>query len=191
MKPTPDLNAIYFPNQFLIAMPQATAQFTDALTYVCDHTDEGAMGVIVNYPLALTLHDILKQMNIECDKNVDCSQAIYYGGPIQCDRGFVLHAKTEHWHASLDLSAELTMTTSRDILEAMAKGEGPQSRMVFLGYSAWEAGQLENEVADNKWLNTPVNHDILFDIPYQKRRDAAAQQLGVNLDCISHDTGHS
>ncbi len=182
----------YLGQHFLIAMPKRTSlQFIDALTYICDHSEEGAMGVIVNYPLELTLADMLVQMGIKQDPKVDCSQSVYYGGPIQCERGFVLHRPHGKWYASLPLDDELMMTTSRDILEAMAVGNGPTETMVFLGYSGWEAGQLEMEMANNTWLSSPADLSILFQVPYQQRRQAAARILGVDLSTLSHDAGHA
>lgn len=176
---------------FLLAMPHVTSQFIDALIYICDHSEEGAMGVIVNYPLELTVADLLEQMNIERDHKIKCNQPVYYGGPIQCDRGFVLHRPCGKWYASLKLNDDLIMTTSRDILEAMATGEGPQEAVVFLGYLGWEENQLETEVVDNIWLSTPADESILFKVPYQQRRQMAVQALGIELTSLSHDIGHA
>ena len=182
----------YLPHHFLIAMPEkATSQFIDALTYICDHTEEGAMGIVINYPLDLTLENMLKQMNIDSDDTVDCSQPVYYGGPIQCERGFVLHRPQGQWYASLSLTHDLSITTSRDILEAMAKGKGPPDSIVFLGYCGWEAGQLETEMADNIWLSSPADLAVLFKTPYHQRRSAAANLLGVNLSTLSRNAGHA
>lgn len=187
----PQQDTLSFTHHFLIAMPHGMGQLTDALIYICDHTEEGAMGVIVNYPLELTVADLLVQMGIEQSADIDCSQSVYYGGTMQYDRGFVLHRPHGNWFASLALNDELMMTTSRDILAAMAEGKGPTESMTFLGYLGWDAGQLETEMTKNMWINHPADPAILFDIPYQKRRDAVAQSLGVDLSALSHDAGHA
>ncbi|MCD6055980.1 MAG: hypothetical protein K0R12_942 [Gammaproteobacteria bacterium] len=182
----------FLQHHFLIAMPETTsAPFLDALIYICDHTEEGAMGVIVNYPLDLTLKDMLDKMNIKPDLTTRGTQSIYYGGPIDATRGFVLHRPCGQWYATLSLNKALSITTSRDILEAMALDKDPHENMVFLGYLSWQSGQLEAEMADNLWLSTPADLSILFQTPYQERRHAAARLLGVNLNQLSRDAGHA
>lgn len=179
-------------NQFLLAMPTLQdPNFHRTLTYVCEHSEHGAMGLVVNRPMALTVGEVLQHLDIEPRSTGIAQQPVHYGGPVEPERGFIVHSPVGHWDGTLALSESLGVTTSRDILEAMARGEGPDKALVTLGYSGWAAGQLEDEVARNSWLTCPASEDILFDIPAEERLASAAARLGIDLDLLSSDTGHA
>ncbi|MGK9066842.1 YqgE/AlgH family protein [Stutzerimonas chloritidismutans] len=182
----------YLKHHFLIAMPHmADPNFAQALIYIVDHTPEGAMGLVVNRPSGLTLTDVLEQLRPD-DPITGISQqlVILTGGPVQTDRGFVLHPAGSQFQATLDLGS-LGMTTSQDVLFAIADGHGPRQHLVALGYAGWEAGQLESELASNVWLSCPAQAHILFDLPFEQRLSAAAASLGVDLNLLSSQVGHS
>jgi len=177
-------------NQFLLAMPTLEdPNFQRTLTYICEHSEHGAMGLVVNRPLALTVGEILRHLDIEPQATAIAQQPVHYGGPVEPERGFILHSPVGHWEGTLALSESLGVTTSRDILEAMARGEGPDLALVTLGYSGWGAGQLEDELVRNSWLTCPGSADILFDTPAEERLSAA--RLGIDLDLLSSDAGHA
>jgi len=179
-------------NQFLIAMPSlADPNFYHTVTYVCAHNDEGAMGIVINRPMEMSLGDILSQMEIEITDDEAKIVPIFDGGPVQRERGFVIHRRGGDWDAMLPVSDDISVTTSRDILAAVAKGEGPGQALIALGYAGWGAGQLEREMADNAWLNGPADQRILFDLPHEQRWEAAAALLGVDFDRLSDQTGHA
>lgn len=179
-------------NQFLLAMPTLEdPNFHRTLTYVCEHSEHGAMGLVVNRPLAITVGEVLRHLEIEPGAGDLAQQPVYQGGPVETERGFILHAPLGRWEGTLQLADDLGVTTSRDILEAMARGEGPERALVTLGYSGWGAGQLEAEVAQNAWLTCPASRDILFDVPPEERLVTAAARMGVDLDLLSSDTGHA
>ncbi len=178
---------------FLIAMPQLEdPDFFRSVTYICEHSSKGAMGLVVNHPTQLSLTDILFNLGITNCASKYASQPIFAGGPTQRQRGFVLHRPTrKHWESSLSLHDSLSITTSRDILEAIAKNKGPKDSIVTLGYADWEAGQLEQEIANNVWLCCPADPDLLFDVPVQDRWRAAAQLAGVELSRMVLEVGHA
>jgi len=179
-------------DHFLIAMPNLSdPNFAQSVTYICEHTDEGAMGIVVNRPLDLTLSDVLEQMDIAKGDDQTGARPVFSGGPVNIERGFVLHSATRPWHSTLRISPNICITTSRDILEAMAKGEGPEDTLVALGYAGWASGQLENEIAQNAWLSTPADLDIIFHLPPEQRWEAAAASLGVDLKLLSSEAGHA
>jgi putative transcriptional regulator len=179
-------------NQFLIAMPSLQdMNFSQTVTYICEHNEEGAMGIVVNRPTNLLLHDILEQLEIN-DINLEArEESIYIGGPVQPERGFVLHHDDSSWDSTLKVTSELSVTTSRDILESIAAGRGPNSHLVALGYAGWDSGQLEEEISANSWLNGPADTQIIFSTPPELRWKAAAKLLGVDMDLISGDAGHA
>ena len=179
-------------NHFLIAMPgMEDPNFSRTVTYICEHGEHGAMGIVVNRPSELTLADVLSHMQIpEVDPEVG-RQAVYTGGPVEEERGFVLHTPPGDWDATLAVTEEISVTTSRDILEAIARGEGPQRALLALGYAGWGAGQLEEEIQHNAWLNGPADPAIIFDLPPEQRWAAAARQLGVDLNLLSTEAGHA
>lgn len=180
-----------FTDQFLIAMPGLEdPNFFHSVTYICEHNDHGAMGIVINHPSELTLRTVLEHMNIEADGDTD-RIPIYSGGPVQPDRGFVLHAPGGTWSSSIQVAEGVALTTSRDILEAMARHQGPEDCLVALGYAGWGAGQLEREIAENAWLTAAADPEILFRLPAGERWQAAADRLGVDLSLLSGDAGHA
>ena len=149
------------------------------------------MGIVINQPLDLCVDEILEHLHIRADGDLG-ETPVMAGGPVHMDRGFVLHRPTEQeWESSLRVTDEITLTTSRDILAAIARHRGPSESLIALGYAGWSAGQLEAEISDNSWLTLPADSAIIFDVPYQQRAQAAASQLGVDLNLISGEAGHA
>lgn len=184
-------HATSFRDHFLIAMPALSdPNFDHSVTYICEHNDEGAMGIIINRLMELTVAEVLEQMAIEPSRNFDTSQQIHEGGPVQLEHGFVLHSPVGAWQSSLQVGDEIALTTSRDILSAIAHGEGPAHYLIALGYAGWGPGQLEQEMADNAWLSGPASPHILFELPVEKRWSAAAALLGIDLNLLSNEIGH-
>lgn len=179
-------------NHFLIAMPSlADPNFSHTVTYICEHNEEGAMGVVINRPMDISLSEVLEQMEIEPSNNLDTSVSVNGGGPVHPEQGFVIHRPLGAWQSSLSVSDEVGLSTSRDILTAIAHGEGPSEYLIALGYAGWGPGQLEEELAQNAWLSGPVSMEILFGLPLEQRWAAAAALLGVDLNLISSDFGHA
>lgn len=179
-------------NQFLIAMPSmADAFFTRTVTYVCQHNEDGALGIVVNRPADLNLGDILEQMNINALDPRAKTMPVYFGGPVHPERGFVIHQPLGEWDSTLRLSDDLALTTSRDILEAIARGDGPERVLIALGYAGWGKGQLEREILDNAWLNAPINQGVLFDLPPAQRWSSAVKTMGIDLALLSSQAGHA
>ncbi len=178
-------------NQFLLAMPGLTGSyFGNTITYVCEHNDQGAMGIMVNRPSEFSLVDLLDQLHINCG-GTSIEIPVLEGGPVASDRGFILHTSERNFGSSLDLGNGLMLTTAREVLEAIAEGEGPREYLVALGYTGWAGGQLEAEMKDNSWLNCPASEEVLFTTPYDKRVDAAARTLGIDFNLISGRAGHA
>jgi putative transcriptional regulator len=179
-------------NQLLIAMPSLEdPNFARTVTYICEHGEHGAMGIVINRPTDLRLADVLKHMEISGGMGEAGEQTVFLGGPVEEERGFVLHTESRDWDSTLQIEDGIGITTSRDILEAMARGEGPGKTLVALGYAGWGAGQLEQEIQQNAWLSGPVDRAILFDLPPDKRWEAAARVLGVDLHLLSNEAGHA
>lgn len=180
-------------NQFLIAMPTlGDPNFHRTVTYMCAHNDEGAMGIVINRPLELNLGEVLGHMDIESTDPRVNDMPVLQGGPVQRERGFVIHCPTGGtWDAVLEVTDEIAIATSRDILAAMACGTGPERALVALGYAGWGAGQLEREVAENAWLSVASDDSIIFDAPYEDRWERAAKLLGIDPDRLSGQAGHS
>ena len=179
-------------HQFLISMPSMDESgFSHTVTYICEHDDEGAMGLIINRPTNVALDEIFNQLDIHSVTRTPRSQPSYSGGPVQTDRGFILHSNDCNWESTIKISDHISLTTSKDILTAIARDEGPQNSLVALGYAGWGAGQLEQELADNFWINTPASEEIIFNTPPDKRLDAAMAQLGISLEQISPHSGHA
>ncbi|QSA95705.1 YqgE/AlgH family protein [Methylococcus sp. EFPC2] len=178
-------------NHFLIAMPgMADPFFAKTVTYLCQHSEEGALGIIVNRPSDLTLSDIMQQMNIEVREPEMGNTPVYFGGPVQPERGFVLHDAPGQWDTTLQVTEGISLTTSRDILEAMARGEGPKKVLVALGYAGWSKGQLEREIVENAWLNAPADKNIIFEHPSAQRWRAAAESVGIDISLLTTQAGH-
>ncbi len=179
-------------NQLLIAMPNlADPNFFHTVTYICDHGDSGAMGIVINRPTEIKVSEVLEQMQIDVTTEETVQEAVFLGGPVEEQRGFVLHTGARRWDSTLRVADDVSVTTSRDILEAMANGEGPAQSLIALGYAGWGAGQLEQEMLENAWLTVPADKAILFDLPPTQRWEAAAKLLGVDLSLLSGDTGHA
>lgn len=179
-------------NQFLIAMPGLDdANFHHTVTYLCQHSEEGAMGIVINRPSGLRLNDILEQLDISDTPLPAAEQPIYIGGPVQTDRGFVLHTNGTKWDSTLQITPTISVTTSRDILGAIARGKGPEKSLIALGYAGWGKGQLEQEMSANTWLNGPAPENVLFDLPAEARWEAAANALGIDLNLLSGEAGHA
>ena len=179
-------------DHFLLAMPGLTEGiFSHSITYICEHGESGAMGIIVNQPLDLTVKEIFDHLQITTLGDF-ANMPVMAGGPVQMDHGFVLHRRCEReWEASLKVTPEITLTTSQDILRAIAGGDGPEQHLIALGYAGWSAGQLEQELADNAWLTLPGRSDIIFSTPAEERLPAAAALLGVDMNLISGQAGHA
>ena len=179
-------------NHFLIAMPNLRdPNFARTVTLICEHSIEGAMGIVINRSTDLRLTDVLQQMNIDGGASHNRDTPVYLGGPVQNNRGFLLHEPLGSWESTLAVTPSLGVTTSRDILAALADNSGPQRFLLALGYAGWTAGQLEREIGENTWLSGPADPEILFDTPTEGRWAAAAQHLGVNLAALSGEAGHA
>lgn len=180
-----------FKNQFLVAMPGLEDEnFDHSVTLMCEHNDEGAIGLVINRPIELKFSEMMAQMGLAFDA-ADGEQHIYWGGPVQPERGFVVHREPGGWESSMQVADHLFITTSRDILRAIGLGEGPKEYFVALGYAGWSAGQLETEILSNAWLNTPVDQAVLFQTPARDRWKAATRLLGVDVTQISSGAGHA
>ncbi|MBB3103865.1 YqgE/AlgH family protein [Azomonas macrocytogenes] len=182
----------YLKHHFLIAMPHMDdPDFAHALVYMVEHGPEGAMGLIVNRPSGLSLADVLEQLRPDSEPPALCrSLPIFSGGPVQTERGFVLHPAGPQYLATLALESR-SLSTSQDVLFAIADGHGPDRHLIALGYAGWEAGQLEQELIDNAWLTCPATDDILFELPYDQRLNAAAMSMGIDLSLLSTQAGHA
>ena len=178
-------------NQFLLAMPnQAGTYFANTVTYVCEHNDDGAMGLMINRPSELTLVELLSQMGLQ-PTGVSSDIQVMEGGPVATERGFVLHTQDRAFESSLELGNGLMLSTAREILEAIAGGEGPTDFLVTLGYAGWGGGQLEDEMKENAWLNCPGDADVLFRTPFDERVNKAAAALGIDFRLMSGQAGHA
>ncbi len=179
-------------NHFLIAMPNmADPYFSRTLTFICEHNEQGALGIVVNRAIDLTLQALLDQIDIPLAAAEIGTTRIHFGGPVQTDRGFVLHRPLGQWHSTLRVTDELGLTTSKDILEALAQGQGPAQFFMTLGYAGWAPGQLEHELAQNAWLTVAADMSLVFDLPLEARFDAALRLLGINPAMLSEDAGHA
>jgi putative transcriptional regulator len=184
--------ATFLNNQFLIAMPgMDDPNFAQTVTLVCEHSARGALGIIINRPLTMDLGEVFEQLGLDASHSHVSRQNVLLGGPVQTDRGFVLHSPGAGFESTMPVSEKLHLTTSRDILDALASGQGPERAVVALGYAGWEAGQLEDEMARNAWLTVPVDENLLFDVPAEDRWQAAGRLLGINLLHLSSDAGHA
>jgi putative transcriptional regulator len=181
----------YLSNQFLIAMPALEDEnFNHSVTLLCEHSDQGALGLIINRPLQLKLTEMLDQMDLP-RAALDQDSSIYWGGPVAPERGFVIHEGAGAWDSTMAVGGNLYITTSRDILKAIGEGRGPRHYFVALGYAGWSAGQLESEILSNSWLNTPVDSAILFRTPASERWKLATRLLGVDPTQLGGEAGHA
>lgn len=179
-------------NQLLIAMPgMADPNFSTTVTLICEHNDEGALGIVINRPLELKLAGLFEQLDLDNPDPEAAGHPVLMGGPVGPERGFVLHGPANRYENTLAFSDDIHLTLSRDVIDEMAAGSGPPQALVALGYAGWEAGQLEQEMLANSWLTVPATTDIVFDMPYEQRWMSAAQTLGVDISQISPDAGHA
>ena len=186
------LSPVNLTNHFLIAMPaMVDPNFSRSLTYICEHNDKGALGLVVNRPSDLTLSTLFKRLDLPLAGRRLGRTAVLNGGPVQTDRGFVLHQPVGAWKSTLPVEERLGLTTSMDILEAVGKGAGPEKLLVTLGYSGWAAGQLEHEILQNAWLTVEAKDAILFEMPAEQRLPAAMALLGVDYARLSETAGHA
>lgn len=180
-------------NHFLIAMPALMdLHFRHTVSYICEHGADGTIGIIVNRPLNITLSEVFSQINITSTLASVNETPVYYGGPVQPDRGFVIHPHTETvWRSTIATSDEFMITTSQDILEAIACGEGPENFLIALGYAGWSKTQLEHEILENTWLTCEADAAILYNTPAAERWATAAKLLGIDINALSGDVGHA
>lgn len=179
-------------HHFLIAMPaMVDPNFAHTLIYVCSHNDDSALGLVVNRPVDMTLAALFEQIEVPLEDEALRAAPVHYGGPVQIDRGFVLHRPLGNWTSTLAISDDLGLTTSKDVLEALGAGRGPGEVLVSLGYAGWSAGQLEQELAQNAWLTVEADPDLLFSMPAEERLPAAMRRLGIDYSRLSEDVGHA
>ena len=179
-------------DHFLIAMPNMVdPNFSRTLTYVCEHNDQGALGLVVNRPIDMTLSALLAQVSVPHAAAELAKTPVHFGGPVQVDRGFVLHQPIGEWQSTLAVNGRVGLTTSKDILVAVGSGEGPSKLLVTLGYAGWAPGQLENELSQNAWLTVPAAPEVIFDLPAEERLPAAMQLLGIDFASLSEQAGHA
>ena len=197
-----DSAPINLTNHFLIAMPGLEdALFGKSVVYVCEHSSKGALGLVINKPVDMNLKDLFAKIDLPLDRTDLQASQVFHGGPVQTERGFVLHEgmelalseeRTDPLYAStMCIPGGLEMTTSKDVLEAMASGSGPRKVLVSLGYAAWGEGQLESELGENSWITVDADRSIIFDTPVEQRYDKALALLGLQAWMISGQAGHA
>lgn len=180
--------------QLLLAMPGKVAgELANTVIYVCEHSEHGALGLVINRPTDITVGDLLKRIDLPLSLEIGpvSDSPVYFGGPVQTDRGFVLHMPQREYSSSIPLGDDVALTTSRDVLQDVANGHAPKQILITLGYAGWGAGQLEDEIASNAWLNVSSTWDILFNTPADKRYDAALGQLGLDTSRLTGAAGHA
>ncbi|HEV7815245.1 MAG TPA: YqgE/AlgH family protein [Janthinobacterium sp.] len=182
-------------NHFLIAMPSVQDPvFGGTVVYVCEHNENGVLGVVINKPTDMTMQVLFERIDLPVSVELPepmVDEPIMFGGPVQDDRGFVLHTPGARYSSSLTVTDEIAFTTSIDVLEAVAKGAGPQRMLVSIGYSGWSPGQLEDEIGRNGWLTVGASADILFDLPIEQRYVAAMKLLGIDPMMLTSEAGHA
>jgi putative transcriptional regulator len=192
-----DASRINLTNQFLIAMPgMAEGTFTGAVVYLCEHTEKGALGLVINKPIDIKLKNLFEKVELSLDREDLAEAPVYFGGPVQTERGFVLHERQSDaespYSSTLAIpGGGLDMTTSKDVLEALSNGAGPKKILVTLGYSGWGAGQLEDEIGRNGWLTVDATPEVIFDTPVEQRYDRALSLLGFDPRMLSQEAGHA
>lgn len=182
----------YLERQFLIAMPgMEDPNFTRGVTLLCQHNEDGALGITINRESGFRLGEVFDQLGLSCDDPAIAGQPVYIGGPVHPERGFVLHSNDRKWEATAQVGEGICISTSRDILEAIAAGEGPEKFIIALGYAGWGSGQLEDEIRHNAWLNVMATAEIIFDQPVAKRWEQAVARLGIDVDRLQPAGGHA
>lgn len=190
-------STINLTNQFLIAMPgMGDDNFAGSVVYMCEHTERGALGLVINKPIDIKLRNLFEKVDLPLDREDLANAPVYFGGPVQTERGFVLHERLggeegAHYNSTLSIPGGLEMTTSKDVLEALSNGAGPKKVLVTLGYSGWSAGQLEEEIGRNGWLTVNAEPSIIFDTPIEKRYERALSLLGIDPAMLSFGAGHA
>ena len=178
--------------QLLVAMPgMLDPNFQHTVTYVCEHTENGALGITINRPLEMDIADVLEQFSLETGSDLQLHQPVMRGGPVQAERGFVLHESANQWDSTTEVGHSIFVTTSQDILSDVAAGKGPARILMALGYSGWEAGQLEDEIRQNAWLTVPASMNLVFETPFEERWQAAARSIGVDPINLSLHAGNA
>ncbi len=186
------MQTINLTNHFLIAMPaMADPYFSKTLTYICEHSARGAIGLVINKPIDITVGHLFEQVNIALDDDALRYDPVHFGGPVKVECGFVLHQPLGDWNSTLKVGTDIGMTTSKDILEAIAEGAGPSKVLVTLGYAGWGAGQLEEEIKLNGWLTVEADANLIFDLPAEEKLVAAMLKLGVRPEMLSDAVGHA
>jgi putative transcriptional regulator len=189
--------SINLTNQFLIAMPgMADDTFSGTVIYLCEHNDKGALGLVINKPIDIKLKNLFEKVELSLDRDDLAEEPVYFGGPVQTERGFVLHERQPNdgatpYNSTLSIPGGLEMTTSKDVLEAISAGSGPKRVLVTLGYSGWSPGQLEAEIGRNGWLTVDADPQVIFDTPIERRYDKAISLLGIDPRMLSQDAGHA
>ncbi|MGY0505934.1 YqgE/AlgH family protein [Luteimonas sp. e5] len=180
--------------QLLIALPSLSdPNFSRTVTLICQHDDNGAMGIVINRASEYSIGQLLSQLEIDITNSATelLERPVLAGGPVHAERGFVLHDGDKAWDSSIRLPNGFALTTSRDVLEALAAGQGPERALVALGCAGWGAGQLEQEIAENSWMTAPADGELLFNLPLEQRWMAAAGKIGVNLMQMTHYSGRA
>ncbi|MFA3792156.1 YqgE/AlgH family protein [Aliiglaciecola sp. SL4] len=182
-----------FEHHLLVAMPSLDdPYFARSLTYICEHNDKGAMGLVINQPIGMSLQELINQADkdaIVLEEKAD--EIVLAGGPVSQDRGFILHTTQPGWSSSLQLTSKIMITTSKDILSALGNEQAPAKSLVTLGYAGWSAGQLEEEVQNNSWLIVEADEELLFDVPIHKKWEKAVRRLGIDVWQLGPDAGHA
>ncbi len=179
-------------NHLLVAMPGLEDPgFSQSVMLVCEHGEKGALGIMLNRPLPMKLSEVLTQMNLAGKDDRVINMPVLRGGPVHPDRGFVLHRPGGQWESSHRISSSIQVTTSRDVLQAMAEGAGPEDAFIALGYAGWEPGQLESEIKQNSWLTVPVDEEVLFRLPYEQRWAAAWRLIGADVTTVVSGAGRA
>ncbi|KTC84825.1 YqgE/AlgH family protein [Legionella brunensis] len=179
-------------NHLLIAMPSMTdPNFERAVIYICEHHVQGTVGLIINRPMQYPLSLVFEQMQIEPTKNEYSQKPLLFGGPVQPERGFVIHRPIGGWRSSLALRDDVTVTTSNDIIRAIAADKGPKDALITLGYSGWGENQLEDEVMNNAWLVCPYTPELLYEVPFSERWEYAGAVIGVKMNQLTSIAGHA
>ena len=179
-------------NHFLLAMPNmADPNFSGAVVLIAEHSERGALGLVVNKPTTMTLATLLERIDLAHHDDDQARMPVFFGGPVQTDRGFVLHQPQGEWNSTVAIGKDLSLTTSKDVLEAVAAGEGPERLLVTLGYAGWGPGQLEAEITQNAWLTVTADPALLFDTPAEERFIQAYQMLGIDPALLSPAAGHA
>lgn len=184
--------ATWLRGHFLVAMPgMSDPRFARSLIYLCEHSDQGAMGIVVNKPTDMSLASLFERVELANPDAELAGQPVLFGGPVQLDRAFILHKPAKPWQATMKISDEIALTSSKDILESIGSDAAPKSMLVALGYAGWVPGQLDSEILQNAWLSVPADDEILFELPYEERLPAALAKLGIGFDRLSDVAGHA